>query len=305
MSPEEESMRLVTYRADDGTARLGAIAADKIVDLAEASGGELPSEMVAFIEAGPSALAHAKALLDGRHPSGKLLSSSKLLAPIPRPRRNVFCLGLNYRAHAAEAQQFGAAQKDPEFPIFFTKPPSTVIGPDAAIQVNTDVTKEVDWEVEVTVVIGPGGTDIARGAAMNHVFGYTIANDVSARDLQFRHGGQWFKGKGLDTFCPLGPWIVTADEIPDPAGLEVVCRVNGVEKQHANTRDLIFDIPTTIASLSEGLTLEAGDLILTGTPAGVGFARKPPEFLHDGDVVECEVDRIGVLRNPVQARGAR
>jgi 2-keto-4-pentenoate hydratase/2-oxohepta-3-ene-1,7-dioic acid hydratase in catechol pathway len=228
-----------------------------------------------------------------------------LLAPIPRPRRNVFCLGLNYRAHAAEAQQFGETQKDPEYPIFFTKPPSTVIGPDAAIQVNAGVTKEVDWEVEVTVVIGPGGTDIPKGATFDHVFGYTIANDVSARDLQFRHGGQWFKGKGLDTFCPLGPWIVTADEIPDPASLEVVCRVNGVEKQHANTRDLIFDIPTTISSLSEGLTLEPGDLILTGTPAGVGFARKPPEFLHDGDVVECEVERIGVLRSPVKARGSR
>ena len=298
-------MRLVTFRADDGTARLGAVVDDRVIDLAAATGGAVPSEMVAFIEAGPSALARAREAISGS-PAGVPLGGVTLLAPIPRPRRNVFCLGLNYRAHAAEAQQFGAAaQKDPEYPIFFTKPPSTVVGPDADIVVNPNVTKEVDWEVEVTVVIGPGGTDIAKGATMSHVFGYTIANDVSARDLQFRHGGQWFKGKGLDTFCPVGPWIVTADEIPDPANLEVVCRVNGVEKQHANTRDLIFDIPTTIASLSEGLTLEAGDLILTGTPAGVGFARKPPEFLHDGDVVECEVERIGLLRNTVRTRGAR
>ena len=295
-------MRLVTFRADDGSARLGAVVDDRVIDLATASGGALPSEMVAFIEAGPDALARAREVVQSA-PAGVPLAGVTLLAPIPRPRRNVFCLGLNYRAHAAEAQQFGAAQKDPDFPIFFSKPPSSVVGPDAAIESSPSVTKEVDWEVEVTVVIGPGGRDIAKGATMDHVFGYTIANDVSARDLQFRHGGQWFKGKSLDTFCPLGPWIVTADEIPDPANLEVVCRVNGVEKQHANTRDLIFDIPTIISSLSEGLTLEPGDLILTGTPAGVGFARKPPEFLTDGDVVECEVERIGVLRNPVKIQG--
>jgi 2-keto-4-pentenoate hydratase/2-oxohepta-3-ene-1,7-dioic acid hydratase in catechol pathway len=149
------------------------------------------------------------------------------------------------------------------------------------------------------------GRDIPKDAVNSHIFGYTVANDVSARDLQFRHGGQWFKGKGLDTFCPVGPWIVTADEIADPANLEVICRVNGVEKQHSNTGKLIFDIPTTIASLSAGLALEAGDLILTGTPEGVGFARKPPEFLHDGDIVECEVAGIGVLRNTVKERGAR
>ncbi|HZO30541.1 MAG TPA: fumarylacetoacetate hydrolase family protein [Chloroflexota bacterium] len=297
-------MRLVTFRAADGAPRPGALVDDRVIDLTAASGGALPSDMVAFIEAGPTALARARDVLHGR-PAGLPLSSVTLLAPIPRPRRNVFCLGLNYRAHAAEATQFGVAQKDPEFPIFFTKPPSTVVGPDAAIEVNTNVTREVDWEVELTVVIGPGGSDIARGAALEHVFGYTIANDVSARDLQFRHGGQWFKGKGLDTFCPLGPWIVTADEIPDPSALDVILRVNGVEKQHSNTSKLIFDIPTTIASLSEGLTLEPGDLILTGTPEGVGFARKPPEFLKDGDVVECEVTGIGVLRNPVRTRGGR
>jgi 2-keto-4-pentenoate hydratase/2-oxohepta-3-ene-1,7-dioic acid hydratase in catechol pathway len=297
-------MRLMTFRSTDGTARLGAVVGEQVIDLAAASGGALPTEMVAFIGAGPAALARAREVVQSG-PAGVPLSGVTLLAPIPRPHRNVFCLGLNYRAHAAEATQFGVAQKDPDFPIFFTKPPSAVIGPDAAIEVNPDVTKEVDWEVEVTVVIGPGGRDIPTDRAMEHVFGYTIANDVSARDLQFRHGGQWFKGKGLDTFCPVGPWIVTADEIPDPAVLEVKLRVNGVEKQRSNTAKLIFDVPTTIASLSEGLTLEPGDLILTGTPEGVGFVRKPPEFLQDGDVVECEVERIGLLRNRVAVRGGR
>jgi 2-keto-4-pentenoate hydratase/2-oxohepta-3-ene-1,7-dioic acid hydratase in catechol pathway len=295
-------MRLVTFQAGDGASKLGAVVGDHIVDLAAASGGALPSEMLAFIEAGSTALERAKALLDGQ-PGGTPLATTKLLAPIPRPRRNVICLGLNYRAHAAEATQFGVTQHEPEHPIFFSKPPQTVIGPDADIEIDPNVTKEVDWEVELTVVIGPGGRDIARDAVSSHIFGYTIANDVSARDLQFRHGGQWFKGKGLDTFCPLGPWIVTADEISDAAALEISLRVNGVEKQRSNTGKLIFDIPTTIASLSAGMTIEPGDLILTGTPEGVGFARKPPEFLQDGDVVECEVENIGVLRNPVRARG--
>jgi 2-keto-4-pentenoate hydratase/2-oxohepta-3-ene-1,7-dioic acid hydratase in catechol pathway len=296
-------MRLVTFRAEGGAPRLGAVVGDTVIDLAAASGGGLPSDMLELIEGGPAALARAKEVVQ-RGVNGVPLASATLLAPIPRPRRNVICLGLNYRAHAAEgAQVFGTQVKEPDFPIFFSKPPTTVVGPDAAIEIDERVTREVDWEVELTVVIGTAGRDISKGAALDHVFGYTIANDVSARDLQFRHGGQWFKGKGLDTFCPLGPWIVTADEIPDPAGLEIVLRVNGVEKQHSNTAKLIFDIPTTIASLSEGLTLEPGDLILTGTPEGVGFARKPPEFLHDGDVVECEVDGLGVLRNPVAARG--
>jgi 2-keto-4-pentenoate hydratase/2-oxohepta-3-ene-1,7-dioic acid hydratase in catechol pathway len=273
-----------------------------VIDLAAASGGALPSEMVAFIEAGPAALARAREHAQSAT-GGVPLSSARLLAPIPRPRRNVFCLGLNYKAHAAEgAEHFGQAMSLPEYPIFFSKPPTSVIGPDADVQVNPKVTQQVDWEVEMTLVIGRGGRDIAKGDAISHVFGYTIANDVSARDLQFRHGGQWFKGKSLDTFCPLGPWIVTADEVADPANLDVACRVNGVEKQRSNTGLLIFDIPTMISSLSEGLTLEPGDLILTGTPEGVGFARKPPEFLQNGDVVECEVGGIGVLRNAVRVQ---
>jgi 2-keto-4-pentenoate hydratase/2-oxohepta-3-ene-1,7-dioic acid hydratase in catechol pathway len=232
------------------------------------------------------------------------LSSVTPLAPIPRTSRNVLCLGLNYRAHAAEgAVVFGTQPTEPAFPMFFTKAPTSIVGPDAAIEVDTSLTREADWEVELAVIIGPGGRDIPKSQAMRHVFGYTVANDISARDIQFRHGGQFFKGKSLDTFCPLGPWIVTADEIGDTPELDISLKVNGVVKQASNTSKLIFDIPTTIASLSEGMTLEVGDIILTGTPEGVGFARKPPEFLKDGDVVECEVQGIGVLRNPVRARG--
>jgi len=295
-------MRLVTFRADDGAARLGAVVGDRVIDLAAASGGTLPSEMVTFIEGGPGALAKAEEIARSGA-SSQPLSATRLLAPIPRPRRNVFCLGLNYRAHAAEgAAHFGQPLKEPDYPIFFSKPPSTVVGPETDVEVDPKVTQQVDWEVELAVIIGQGGRDIPKDAALSHIFGYTIANDVSARDLQFRHGGQWLKGKGLDTFCPLGPWIVTADEVAHPDTLEVMIRVNGVEKQHSNTSLLIFDIPTMIASLSEGLTLEAGDVILSGTPEGVGFARKPPEFLTDGDVMECEIGSLGVLRNTVRHR---
>jgi len=296
-------MRLVTFRADDGAAKLGAVVGEQVVDLGAASGGSLPSEMVALIEAGPAALARAREVAQAGRGT-RPLASVMLLAPIPRPRRNVFCLGLNYKAHAAEgAEHFGQEMKLPENPIFFSKPPSTVVGPEAVVEYDPSVTSQVDWEVEMTVVIGRGGRDIPKDKVYDHIFGYTIANDVSARDLQFRHGGQWFKGKGLDTFCPLGPWIVTADEISEPEHLEIMCRVNGVEKQHSNTGLLIFDIPTMISTLSAGLTLEPGDLVLSGTPEGVGFARKPPEFLQDGDTVECEVSGIGTLRNTIRTRG--
>ncbi|MDP8924191.1 MAG: fumarylacetoacetate hydrolase family protein [Chloroflexota bacterium] len=295
-------MRLVTFESERGP-RLGAVAGDRVVDLAEASNGALPANMVAFIEAGPSALDEARSLVERGTSSGVPFGQVKLLAPIPRPRRNVICLGLNYRDHAIEiARSAGQEPKMPEHPVFFTKPPTAVIGPDEAIEYDPAVSEQIDWEVEFTFVIGPGGRDIPAEQAMEHVFGYTVANDVSARDLQMRHGGQYFKGKSLDTFCPIGPWIVTADEIPDPHNLPVVLRVNGVEKQRSSTRELIFAVPSMIATLSAGLTLEAGDVILTGTPHGVGFARTPPEWLKDGDVVECEVEKIGVLRNPVRMR---
>jgi 2,4-didehydro-3-deoxy-L-rhamnonate hydrolase len=296
-------MRLVTFSAG-GASRLGAVVDRRVVDLAAASNGDLPTDMLGFIESGAEAWSLARQIAADSSATGVALDQVKLLAPIPLPRKNIVCLGLNYRDHAAEAAR--AAGKElrlPKYPIYFTKPPTSVVGPDEAIVYDRSVTEQVDWEAELTLVLGRAGRDIPPGQAMGHVFGYTIGNDVSARELQFRHGGQWFKGKSLDTFAPLGPWIVTADELADPHALGIRLRVNGVEKQSSNTRELIFDIPTMISELSAGVTLEPGDLIMTGTPHGVGFARTPPEFLQDGDVVDVEIDGIGILRNPVVARG--
>lgn len=295
-------MRLVTFQRDDGAPRVGAVAGDGIVDLSAASGSMLPSDMIAFIEAGPSALVRARDVMSGG-PATVPLTTAHLLSPIPRPRRNVLCVGLNYREHAAEsARMAGQPLVLPEYPSLFSKLPTCVIGPDAPIEIVPALSEQVDWEVELTLVIGRTGRDIPASQAFDYVFGYTVGNDVSARDIQFRHGAQYFKGKSLDTFAPIGPWIVTADEIPNPGNLGIRLSLNGVQKQSSNTSELIFDVPAIIASLSQGTTLEAGDLILTGTPSGVGFARTPPEFLKDGDVVECEIDGIGVLRNSVRAR---
>lgn len=294
-------MRLVTFE-ESGAPRLGSVVGDSVVDLARASDGALPASMLELIDLGPPALELAREVSE-RAQGGIDLAALKLLAPIPRPRKNVFCLGLNYRDHAEEgARAMGRELKLPEHPIYFTKPPTAVIGPDEPIVYDPRLSEQVDWEVELTLVLGRGGRDIAPDRVFDHIFGYTVGNDVSARDLQFRHGGQWLKGKSLDTFAPLGPWIVTADELADPGSLGIRLRVNGVEKQSSNTGALIFDIPTMVSGLAAGITLESGDLIMTGTPDGVGFARTPPEFLKDGDVVEAEIDQIGVLRNPVRVR---
>lgn len=293
-------MRYVTYERD-GAQRLGAVVNDRVIDVAEASGGALPSDMLSFIRAGHSAWQRARQLLSDGNPKGTSIASTRLLAPIPRPARNIFCLGLNYADHAAEsAQARGREQALPQVPVYFTKATTAVIGPDVPIPWHPDVSTSIDWEAEFGVVIGITGTSIGKERALEHVFGYTLVNDVTARDLQTRHN-QWFKGKSLDGSAPMGPWIVTADEIPDPQVLDITCRVNGQVKQHSNTRNMIFDVPTIIADLSRGLTLEAGDVISTGTPEGVGFARKPPEFLKPGDQVEVEVEKIGVLRNPIAA----
>ncbi|MBM4423485.1 MAG: fumarylacetoacetate hydrolase family protein [Chloroflexi bacterium] len=227
------------------------------------------------------------------------LARERLLAPIPKPRRNIMCLGLNYAEHIKEsADARGREAKTPAHPVFFTKATHAVNGPYANIPFDESVSAQIDWEAEMAVVIGRGGKSISQAEAMSFVFGYSIINDVSARDLQFNHG-QFFKGKSLDGACPMGPWIVTADEILDPHNLPIRCRVNGETKQEANTGMMIFKIPAIIESLSRGMTLEPGDVIATGTPSGVGFARTPPEFLKPGDVVECEVESIGLLRNKV------
>ncbi len=227
------------------------------------------------------------------------LAEATLLAPIPHPRRNMICLGLNYAEHAAEHYRASGRETElPEHAIVFTKATTSINGPFSPIPYDSRLSEELDWEVELAVVIGRGGKNITTDQANDHVFGYTILNDVSARDLQRNHK-QFFKGKSLDGACPMGPWIVTADEIADPHKLRVITRVNGEVKQDSNTAFMIFDIPEIIRQLSNGMTLLPGEIIATGTPSGVGFARQPPEFLHPGDIVECEIERIGKIRNEV------
>jgi 2-keto-4-pentenoate hydratase/2-oxohepta-3-ene-1,7-dioic acid hydratase in catechol pathway len=230
--------------------------------------------------------------------NGVPLASVRLLAPIPRPRKNVFCVGWNYLEHFEEGKQARPNVEMPQYPTFFTKAPTAVNGPCDQIPYDAHISAMLDWEVELGVVIGRGGKNIAAAEAMDHVFGYTIINDLSWRDIQRRHGQQWFKGKSMDGTCPMGPWIVTGDEI-DPANLRIECRVNGVVKQSASTAQMYFKLPRIIAELSLGLTLEPGDIIATGTPSGVGHRRTPPEFMKPGDVMESEIEGIGMLRNAI------
>lgn len=229
------------------------------------------------------------------------IADARLLAPIPSPRRNIICLGLNYADHAAEARSVapGGAEQ-PEHPMFFTKATTAVTGPDTDVVLDERVTRRLDWEVELAVVIGRGGRFIGEDAALDHVLGYTVLNDLSARDLQKRHG-QFFLGKSMDGSAPMGPWIATADEISDPHALDIRCTVNGVTKQQSNTRNLIFGIPHIIQTLSQVMTLVPGDVIATGTPGGVGFARDPREYLWPGDEVSCDIAGVGTLRNRIVA----
>lgn len=233
------------------------------------------------------------------------LSDIDLEAPIPRPRRNIFCVGKNYHDHAQEFAASGfdssaAAGAVPKVPIIFSKVPESVIAAGEDIMMDSAVDGSVDYEVELTVIIGKGGRGIRKADALKHVWGYTIINDVTARDLQGRHS-QWLIGKSQDTFCPMGPWAVTADEI-DLADTTVKTFVNGEKRQESNTRLLIFDVPTIIETLSAGITLLPGDVIATGTPAGVGIGFKPPRYLGHGDVVRCEISGIGVLENRIRDR---
>jgi 2-keto-4-pentenoate hydratase/2-oxohepta-3-ene-1,7-dioic acid hydratase in catechol pathway len=263
-----------------------------------------------LIGGGAAALEAVERLLDmaarGELDAAKVpVAEARVLAPIPRPAKNVFCVGRNYAEHIAEGARAQRIAADlPEFPVFFSKPPTAVIGPGDAIPVQLEVSTKMDYEVELAVVIGKRGRNIRASEAFDHVFGYTIVNDVSARDLQRRHGGQFLKGKGLDGSCPMGPAIVTKDAIADPGQLAIRLWVNGELRQDGNTRDMIFPIAELIASLSEGMTLEPGDLLATGTPSGVGYAMSEPQFLKAGDVVTCEIEGIGQLVNPVTEVGA-
>ena len=289
-------MKLITYL--DGHLRVGAVAGGRVADLSEKF-----DSMQTLIEEGEPALDEARSLAEKANPQAEV-SEVELRAPIPHPRRNVFCMGWNYLTHFEEGQgRRGDDQEElPEYPTFFDKPTTTVAGPYDDIPFDPDFSEKMDYEAELAVVIGRAGRSIPAAEAMDHIFGYTLANDVTARDVQRRHGGQWLKGKGMDGSCPLGPWIVTADEIADPQDLPVRCDVNGVQKQDSNTRFMVFPIARLIEELSLAMTLLPGDILLTGTPEGVGYARTPPEYLSPGDEVTVTIPDIGRITNRVVAR---
>jgi len=285
-----------------GTPRPGLVLADgRIADIAAncAAPGVDFTSMLGIIRGGAAARAALDALA-AKPPAATLaLTEVKLHAPIPRPAKNVFCVGWNYLEHFEEgARKLQDSRELPKWPVFFSKAPTAVNGPYDAIPFDAEVSTSLDWEVELGVVLGTGGKNIRQEDAMKHVWGYTAINDVTWRDIQRRHGGQWDKGKSLDGTCPMGPVLVTADSL-DPDNLRVSCRVNGVTKQDSSTKFLYFKLPRLIADLSLGQTLEPGDIISTGTPEGVGFARNPPEFMKAGDLLETEVEGIGVMRNPI------
>jgi 2-keto-4-pentenoate hydratase/2-oxohepta-3-ene-1,7-dioic acid hydratase in catechol pathway len=289
-------MRLVTFE-HRGETRVGVQSDNAVIDLRGAWGKDGgPATMLALLSAGPAAIARAREVAGTAPASARLpLTAVRLLAPIPRPPK-MLCVGLNYRDHAEET---GAAI--PQVPIFFTKAPSCVIGPGAAIALPPE-SQQVDYEAEFAVVIGARCRRVTPEAARAAVAGYTIVNDVSARDWQFRTS-QWFIGKTFDTFAPMGPALVTPDEVGDPHVLDVGLRLNGQEMQRSNTRHLIFGVFDLVAELSRVMTLEPGDVIATGTPGGVGFTRKPPVFLKPGDRVEITIAKLGTLANPTAADG--
>lgn len=300
-------MKLVTYRRSiESQARLGALSDGFVVDVEALGAGSdlrLPSNMLEFISRGPAVTRATSRLLqkglDGWPIEAVLpLANVRLLAPIPIPRKNIFGIGLNYVEHVAESSHSLDTSKDlPKQPVVFSKPPTTVIGPGDAIQHDAAITQQLDWEVELAVIIGLATRRVSVERALDHVFGYSVMIDISARDC--RRAGQWIVSKGQDTYAPFGPCIVTADEIVEPQRLDLWLKVNGVEKQRSNTRHMLFKIPDLIADLSSVMTLEPGDIIATGTPDGVGAGRTPQEWLWPGDIVEAGVEGIGSLRHPV------
>jgi 2-keto-4-pentenoate hydratase/2-oxohepta-3-ene-1,7-dioic acid hydratase in catechol pathway len=295
-------MKLVTFTAGGAAARVGVVDDDagEVRDVGDLlpSGAGLLEVIDGWAELGPLLADRAAAL------PARPLDSVRLLAPIPVPRRDVFCVGKNYREHVAEFGRSGYDQPDrsealPEHPVVFAKATTSVTGPFDEVLAHPGVTAELDYEAELAVIIGRGGRGISRDAAFDHVWGYTIVDDVTARDVQRDHK-QWLLGKSLDTHAPMGPWAVTADEVGDVTALEVSSTVNGEPRQKAPVADLIFDIPELIRVISAGITLLPGDVIATGTPAGVGIGFDPPRFLQPGDVIECAITGLGALRNTVR-----
>ena len=305
-------MRLITYRMQGEAARLGAVHDGLAIDVQHfgaRAGVELPSTMLGFIDLGFQAVKlldrllaspESRWLVGASVPEGNV----EVLAPIPRPRKNIFGIGLNYTEHVAEsARKLDTSAELPQQPVIFSKPPTAVISATDPIRHNAAVTQQLDWETELAVVIGRTAHHVSREDAFRYVFGYTVINDISARDC--RRAGQWIVSKGQDTFAPMGPAIVTADAVPDPHDLTIRTYVNGVEKQHGNTAYMLFRIDDLIADISSVMTLEPGDIIATGTPAGVGAGREPQEFMWPGDVLESVIDGIGHMRNPIVAYGGR
>lgn len=298
-------MKLVTFM-EGRRSTVGVADADRVVSLRDLLGWDVGEDMRAVIERFRDAdLVHDVETALRKPGGGVPITTVQLLSPI-RPTRNVFCVGWNYADHFEEGKKTRTAdalQKIPEHPALFTKNPQTIVGPEAPVWYPAPYSVELDWEVELALIIGRQGRDITEANAFDHIFGYTVANDVSVRDIQRTwHGGQWFKGKNFDSHLPLGPWIVTADEVVDPQALRLTSRVNGATKQDSNTRNMVFKIPRIISELSAGMTLLPGDVIITGTPEGVGMGRTPPEWLKPGDVMEMEIEGLGVLRNTVQER---
>lgn len=282
-------MKFATFEYQ-GQVMIGGVREDSVVRL-----DNVAPNMLALIDASVSHWDEARWLIPSAREAIPL-GQVKLLAPIPRPRKNIFAVGRNYADHAKESADARGEKVGP--PVIFTKAPTTINAPFGDIVVDPEVSTQIDWEAELAVIIGKHARKVKQSDALNYVFGYTVLNDVTARDLQNRTS-QFFVGKSIDGCAPMGPWIVTADEIPDPQNLHVECRVNGVVKQSGNTREMLYTVAFIIEDLSRLMTLEPGDIITTGTPAGVGFARKPPEFLKPGDVLESQVEKIGVIRNRV------
>ncbi|MFL2482651.1 MAG: fumarylacetoacetate hydrolase family protein [Woeseiaceae bacterium] len=301
-------MKLVTYRLGQNEARMGVISDRLIIDVEKFGKKvnlELTSSMLDFIELGPVAVESLDAALKDSNSRDYVgisvpYENAKILAPIPRPKKNIFGIGLNYKDHIGEASKpLDTSSELPQEPVIFSKFPTAVIGDQDPICHNQNITKQLDWEAELAVIIGTKCDRVKNKDALNNVFGYTVINDISARDC--RRAGQWVVSKSQHSFAPMGPCIVTADEIKDPHNLNVSCHVNGIEKQNSNTKYMLFNINDLIEDISQGILLEPGDIIATGTPEGVGAGRNPQEFMWPGDVLETSIEGIGKIRNPIIA----
>ena len=282
------------FRADGGQKVLGALrpgGKDEVVELSEFA------DLRSLIDAGDDGLAHARVALSSSRSKSRRLADLELLAPLDQPPGNVIAIGRNYQKHAQETAHLDGHEPSP--PTVFTKAITSLTEPFADIVIDPSVSDKLDWEVELAILIGKAGANIKRERARDHVFGYTVLNDVTARDIQSTWGGQYFKGKSLDRSCPTGPWVVTKDEIENPQVLNLLLRVNGTVKQDGNTGDMIYPVDAIIEWVSKGMTLLPGAIIASGTPDGVGFARTPPEFLKPGDVMETEVEGVGTLQNRI------